>query len=189
MDSVRIIRSESEARVLTDPIRREILRLLAAKPLAGGELAKILGLSAPSASHHLTALKKAGFVSVVRREEGGHGIVQKFYRPSAQTYVIDKSALPLSIVRYFTPHHVERVRGTVAALSLLQDGFRLSSPEIERMAWEFSARLINVAHKHQVVSGYEDPEFLVNHLYRKALEELITAQPSAFPKISRAGSP
>ncbi len=183
MDSVQIIRSESEAKVLIDPIRREILRLLAAEPMSGTGLAKALGLSPPSVSHQLAALKKGGFVSVYRRVEGNHGIVQKFYRPSAQVYVTDKRTLPLSIVRYFTPYHVERTRGIVVALSLLQEGFKLSSRDLEKTAWDFSSCLVEAAHKYPGISTHEDPEFLVSRLYRHALDELVRSNPAIFPKI------
>ncbi len=183
MDLVQVIRSESEAKVLIDPIRREILRLLAAEPLSGAGLAKTLGLSPPSVSHQLTALRKGGFVSVARRVEGDHGIVQKFYRPSAQVYVTDKRALPLSIVRYFTPYHVERARGMVAGLGLFRDGFRLTSRALEKAAWDFSSCLVEAAQKHTGMTTYADPEFLVCRLYRHALEDLVRSDPAVFPKI------
>jgi ArsR family transcriptional regulator len=52
---------------LSDPTRREILRLLRAKDLPAGEIAARFDVTWPSISHHLSVLKEAGLV-LVRRE-------------------------------------------------------------------------------------------------------------------------
>ncbi len=52
---------------LSDPTRREILKLLRASDLPAGEIAARFDLTWPSISHHLNVLKDAGLV-LVRRE-------------------------------------------------------------------------------------------------------------------------
>ncbi len=110
-------------------------------------------------------------------------MVRTLYRPSAQMYVIDKSRLPLSIVRYFTPNHVERIRGILAALDLVREGFRLPSSEIEKAAWSFSLCLIDIAQKHVEVDPGEDPEFFINRLYKEALQKMVRSSTWVFPRL------
>jgi DNA-binding transcriptional ArsR family regulator len=47
---------------LADPNRRRVVRLLAERPRAAGELARTLDLSAPAMSRHLKTLKQSGLV-------------------------------------------------------------------------------------------------------------------------------
>ena len=49
-------------KALSDPIRREILRLLRAGPLAAGEIAARFDVSGATVSHHLAILRDAGLV-------------------------------------------------------------------------------------------------------------------------------
>ena len=48
---------------LSDPTRREVFELVAARPRAVGELAAELPVSRPAVSQHLRVLKEAGLVS------------------------------------------------------------------------------------------------------------------------------
>lgn len=52
---------------LADPSRLRILRLLAERPRYGQELAAELGVSGATVSHHLSALSKAGILSIERQ--------------------------------------------------------------------------------------------------------------------------
>jgi ArsR family transcriptional regulator len=54
-------------KALSDPIRREILRLLQQGDLTAGEIADQFPISKPSISHHLNTLKQAGLVVDERR--------------------------------------------------------------------------------------------------------------------------
>ena len=59
-------------KALADPTRRRILELLKEGDLTAGELAKNSGVSKPTLSHHLAALKAAGLVT---DERHGQNIV------------------------------------------------------------------------------------------------------------------
>lgn len=66
-------------KALADPVRVKIMSLLfssAAGEEVGADLAAVLGLSESTVSHHLTQLRKAGFVASVRRG------MSVFHRPS-----------------------------------------------------------------------------------------------------------
>ena len=54
-------------KALSDPTRREILRLLAGGERSAGEIAEAFAISKPSISHHLAALRHADLVSDERR--------------------------------------------------------------------------------------------------------------------------
>ena len=54
-------------KALSDPTRREILRLLSEGDLAAGDIADRFDITKPSISHHLTTLKQAGLVLDERR--------------------------------------------------------------------------------------------------------------------------
>ncbi|MGO5029491.1 autorepressor SdpR family transcription factor [Candidatus Agathobaculum pullicola] len=49
-------------KALSDPIRRDILGLLRAGPMAAGEIAAHFTVSSATISHHLSILKDAGLV-------------------------------------------------------------------------------------------------------------------------------
>ena len=55
-------------KALSDPTRREILRMLRRKDLTAGQIADAFDMTKPSISHHLDMLKKANLVVSV--EEG-----------------------------------------------------------------------------------------------------------------------
>jgi len=54
-------------KALSDPTRREILRLLRHTDLTAGAIADNFAMSKPSVSHHLSALKAVGLVHAQRR--------------------------------------------------------------------------------------------------------------------------
>ncbi|GAV31978.1 MAG: autorepressor SdpR family transcription factor [Anaerosomatales bacterium] len=54
-------------KALSDPTRREILRLLRDGDLTAGAIAERFSISKPSISHHLAILKQAGLVTAERR--------------------------------------------------------------------------------------------------------------------------
>jgi DNA-binding transcriptional ArsR family regulator len=49
---------------LADPTRREVLRLVAKRPMRAGELAEDFPVSRPAVSKHLKVLKEAGLLEV-----------------------------------------------------------------------------------------------------------------------------
>lgn len=54
-------------KALNDPVRREILSLLRERDMNAGEIAENFEMTAPSISHHLDKLKRAGLVSTVKQ--------------------------------------------------------------------------------------------------------------------------
>lgn len=65
-------RGDSAFKALSDPTRREILRLLGAKSLSVTEIAGHFPISQPAISRHLGVLRSAGLVSA---ERAGQSVV------------------------------------------------------------------------------------------------------------------
>jgi DNA-binding transcriptional ArsR family regulator len=59
--------SDSAFKALSDPTRREILRLLGRREMSVGEIVDHFSMSQPSISRHLAVLRSAGLVTA-RRE-------------------------------------------------------------------------------------------------------------------------
>ncbi len=53
-------------KAMNDPARREILKMLRKKDLTAGEIAAKFDMTAPSISHHLDKLKRAGLVTTIK---------------------------------------------------------------------------------------------------------------------------
>ncbi len=184
LDAVHILKSDHEGKLIFDGMRREALRLLAREALTGQRLARILGLSAPTVGHHLDSLKRAGLVEVVGTEAEAHGIVQKFYRATAQAYIIEPRRLSPIVKRYFMPARIERTRGMVAALSLnAMDGYKSSSRGVEAATEELGQYILEAAERRQGPSIETDPESLINGIYIEALWNLIRVKPKLFPPL------
>ncbi len=77
-------------KALSDPTRREVLRLLAKGEKTAGELADHFDITKPSVSHHFAVLKKADLIR--SRREG-----QQIYYALNTTVAQDIAALVLDI--------------------------------------------------------------------------------------------
>jgi len=54
-------------KALNDPTRREILKMLRKRDMTAGEIAAKFDMTAPSISHHLDKLKRAGLVTISKQ--------------------------------------------------------------------------------------------------------------------------
>ncbi len=185
VDQVHILRTDQEAKLLFDDMRREILRLLSKESLTPSKLSTMLGLSAPTVGHHLSALRRSGLVKIVGREPETHGIMQTFYSSTAQAYIIETGKLSSAVRRYFMPARIERTRGMLAALSLnATDSFELSSEMVETATEELAKFILESAEQHQGPRVRSDPETVVNQIYRNALSNLVSTRPKIFSRLS-----
>ncbi len=166
--AVKVVTDESQARLISDPMRREMLRLLSRRALTEKELSRIIGLSAPSIGHHLKALKEGELISKVRSEAGEHGIVQKWYIATAQAFIVDRERLPNDVRRYFMPIDIERARGVTACLSLIMDAFKPSTRSMEMLTHQVCKAICQTAEKYQGPLE-DDPEKVIHQIYSKAL--------------------
>jgi DNA-binding transcriptional ArsR family regulator len=54
-------------KAMNDPVRREILKMLRQHDMTAGEIATNFEMTAPSISHHLDKLKRAGLVTTIKK--------------------------------------------------------------------------------------------------------------------------
>jgi len=59
-------------KALDDPTRREILTMLRKQDMTAGDIAAKFDMTAPSISHHLDKLKRAGLVTTVKQGQFVH---------------------------------------------------------------------------------------------------------------------
>jgi DNA-binding transcriptional ArsR family regulator len=170
---VEIITDPEAAKLISDPMRRAILNLLRQKPMTEAELADNLGLTDATVNYHLGLLKKAGFLTGVRSEVGGHGIVQKFYAPTAYLYLPDVKTLPMEAARYYYPLNIERIRGVLSGLRSSSETEAFRGRDIDELGEEFATSLVEAARKYSQVDVKQgEGEPLVEKLYAEALDGL-----------------
>jgi DNA-binding transcriptional ArsR family regulator len=170
---VEIIRDKEAAKLISDPMRRAILNLLRLRSLTQAELAESLGLTDATVNYHLHLLRKARFITIAKREEEEHGIMQKFYAPSAYLYLPDVEALPREVARYFYPINVERARGVLSVLGNRHEIAGRDGREVDRLGEDLAKALVIVARRfaeRKVNQG--EGEVLVGEIYTNALSEL-----------------
>jgi DNA-binding transcriptional ArsR family regulator len=71
---------------LSDPTRRQIIRLLNEKDLTAGQIATNFDMSAPSVSHHLNVLKGA---DLIRAERQGQTLVYSLNATVVQEFLYE----------------------------------------------------------------------------------------------------
>ena len=170
---VEIIRDPDAAKLISDPMRRAILNLLRQRSLTEAGLAENLGLTDATVNYHLRLLKQAGVVTIAKREEEEHGIMQKFYAPSAYLFLPDVAALPMEVSRYFYPINIERARGV---LSALEGHGGIAGPdgrEVDRLGEDLAMALVAVARRYVAKTVEQgEGEVLVGRIYEEALAKL-----------------
>ena len=178
-------------KILVDPIRREILRLLALESQTSTQLAERLNLSKSTVGHHIGVLRRAKLVRIKLAKPGSHGILEKYYEPAALVLIEDYKQIPEELKKYFLNIHMERLRGMFSTLQLI--GAMVNAFDVIRESWEHTVKipsdfdllneLANETLKYmtQVGKKYEntmtdlDAETLLTKIYSEALRLIITS--------------
>jgi putative molybdopterin biosynthesis protein len=93
MADVAFINSFNQIKVLTDPRRLSILRLLMAEPATLTQLGQILGEHPAWVRHHLKRLEDVDLVEMITAQVSG-GFVEKYYQAKAGAFVLQQTILP-----------------------------------------------------------------------------------------------
>ena len=75
-------------KALNDPARREILKMLRKQDMTAGEIAAGFKMTAPSISHHLDKLKRAGLVTTVKQGQFVHNSINTTIIDDLLQYVL-----------------------------------------------------------------------------------------------------
>jgi len=173
MKAAKIIRDPETIKLLADLVRREILRLIAVEPLTQRQLAEKVMIAEPSMYHHLQLLRKAGLITIRRAEVGSHGILEKYYEPTAKLFIEDWENIPPDLRRYFVHSHMERLRGMLSVFQLLAEerdqNIEVSSDEINELARTIARRIAMVGKKYEETETDVDRETLIIRIYSETL--------------------
>ncbi len=187
----RAVKIVDNPKILADPIRREILRLLTIKPQTITQLAEKLNLSKSTVGHHIRVLRRMKLVKIKVAKPGSHGILEKYYEPVALVFVENYDKIPKQLKKYFINIHMERLRGVLSTLQLVGD--ITSAFQTIRESWEHIIKipsdfdllneLADEAMKYMTEVGrrYEnmmttlDGETLLTKIYSETLRSIITS--------------
>ncbi|RAZ79295.1 ArsR/SmtB family transcription factor [Planococcus halotolerans] len=84
--SIFILETYEQLKVISDPLRTKMLIHLVEQPHTGQMLAQELNLSRAKVLYHLRELEKYGIIQLVRKEERG-GNILKFYQAVARGFI------------------------------------------------------------------------------------------------------
>jgi putative molybdopterin biosynthesis protein len=93
MKNLQTIESLTALKVLGDPRRVNILRLLMAAPATLSQVGRALEMHPAKIRHHLKQLEDAGFVALESLREIP-GFVEKYYQATAQAFMLNRMLLP-----------------------------------------------------------------------------------------------
>lgn len=93
MDKISPLKSFEKIKVLADPRRMEILRLLMAGPATLSNLAQTLSQSPAWVRHHILALESVDLIELSEVRVTGK-VVEKFYRAKASALLMQEMILP-----------------------------------------------------------------------------------------------
>lgn len=158
--------------MLADFTRTEILRLLSKYPMTETQLSQHLGLTKGAVGYHLHLLRDAGLISVDRVEAEEHGILQKFYMPIADLFIVDPAHIPEDVRRYFIRIQMEHLRGMFSVFRLHHHISDVSSKTLEELAVAMLKQLKIVGQKHMKDRVRGDAESLRVKIYAEALANL-----------------
>lgn len=95
MEYLRTIQDFEHLKILADPRRLAILRLLMVEPATLSQLGQSLGEHPARVRHHLKLLERAGLVELVDQRVV-RGFVEKYYRARARAFALQQIVLPAS---------------------------------------------------------------------------------------------
>jgi len=187
----RAVKIVDNPKILADPVRREILRLLNIKPQTSTQLAERLNLSKSTVGHHLIVLRRMKLIKIKWAMPGSHGILEKYYEPVALVFIEDYKHIPEDLKKYFLSIHMERLRGVLSTLQLVGD--MTSAFQTIRKTWEQTVKIPSdfdllselgnesLKYMTQIGQKYEnmmtdlDAETLLTKIYSEALRAIISS--------------
>lgn len=130
--SIFILETYEQLRVISDPLRTKMLIYLVEQPHTGQMLAQELNLSRAKVLYHLRELEKYGIIQLVRKEERG-GNILKFYQAVARGFIPDDHLLTFVEAKEATRQSYLEVidRAKTRVLTAPDESFELHSSNVE----------------------------------------------------------
>lgn len=191
--AVKVIRRPKIIKILADPVRREILRQLDIQPQNATQLAKKLHIAKATISYHIRTLRKSRLIKVKWAKPGSHGILEKYYEPTAALFIEDHSKISPEMEKYILHLHIERLRGMFSAFQLIDETWSQNikiTPDfdpVKELAQEVMKHVTNVAEKYEKTETMMTGEALLTKIYGETLKTITTKGiwRQIFPNISK----
>ena len=103
MDNIGYIKNYEQLKILSDPRRLSILRLLMASSATLSQLGQVLGEHPARVRHHLKQLERAGLIELTETHMV-RGFVEKYYRATARAFIFNEIILPQNPVPWQGVH-------------------------------------------------------------------------------------
>jgi len=171
--TVLILDDPDKIALLADFTRMEILHLLSTHSMTETQLSEQLGLTKAAVGYHLHLLIEAGLIYVEKTEVEKHGIVQKYYKPTAKLFIIDPEKIPNSIRRHFIWQQMERLIGALSILQLNNYNLKISPEILEKLAVAVLEQLREVGMKYVNFETSESVLSLEIKIYGEALTQIL----------------
>ena len=174
MDSIETLHAFEQIKLLADPRRLAILRLLMAQPATLTELAHSLRRSPAWIRHHLQALRGAGLVELAEVRTTGT-ITEKFYRARAGAFLLQETILPKGRkpAVIFSGSHDLALEGIAGHLAGRLTLLNLPVGSLDGLI-NLRQELCQVSGAHLLDPGGEYNTPFVRHLFPDRNVELIT---------------
>ena len=170
--AIFIVNKPKSIKLLADFTRSEILRLLNKYPMTETQLSGQLGITKAAVGYHLHLLLDTELIYIDRVQAEKHGILQKFYSPIADLFIVDLANTPKNVVRYFIQEQMEHLRGIFSVFKLYNRISEVSSRSLEKLAVAMLKQLKTVGQKHLEDLATGDSESLKIKIYAEALSDL-----------------
>ncbi len=188
--AVEVIRGRRAIKLLADPTRREILRELTLEPQTETQLSKKIRLTKSTVGHHISALRRARLIKIKVAKPGAHGILEKYYEPTAALFIEDYEKIPPELVKDFLGIQMERLRGMFSAFQLMGGTFNTLQLIMEsrghkvnissdfdllyELAKETAKQMTLLGEKYKETETDMDGETLLIKMYSEALSTIMT---------------
>ncbi|MGE5462810.1 MAG: substrate-binding domain-containing protein [Syntrophothermus sp.] len=186
---VEPVHSLENVRLLADPRRLEILRLLMASPATLTQLARTLRQSPAWIRHHILILESAGLVQVSEIRKTGK-VTEKFYRAQADALLIREIILPRTgkPLLIFSGSHDLALEGIADHLQSHVTLLSLPVGSLDGLV-NLRQRLCQVSGSHLLDTNGEYNTPFVRHLFPDRNVEIVTLAHRTQGLMVAAGNP
>lgn len=84
---VHRLKDDAEVKAYLHPVRVDILRMLAERPMTQSQVAAARGVHSANLTHHFKKLRQTGLIELVERRDLGR-VVEKYYRARARRFEV-----------------------------------------------------------------------------------------------------
>lgn len=94
MKATRTVKSLEQIKVMAHPLRMRLLEAFSHKPVTTKQVAGQLGEQPTKLYHHVSALKRAGLIELVKTSKK-RGTTEQYYQTVADSFIVDRSLFEL----------------------------------------------------------------------------------------------